>query len=618
MSGVLGVVDPESAVDASCLIGKMTSVMCHQDWYTADRFVDHECNLALGRIGIGIFNTTPQPVWNAAHTIALLMAGELYDSVVLKTNGDADRDESTALELYEKLGEGFVAHLEGAFVIAIWDGTRQRLLIANDRFGLYPTYIARVGNRLIFAPEVKGVLVDTEVNRSLRDDSVAEYMRFQRLLGFKTFFAGVTMLPPASLLTYDYRAAAYRTDRYWDMGRVPPLPESLTFEEAVEEGSRLFRLAVKKMTRGTERVGVFLSGGLDSRSILGMIPPGGRPVHTFTFGQPRCRDVFYAQQIAKAAGTLHHHYPYENGDWIRENVDLHLELTEGFQSWIHIHGLGMLSDVREHIDVNLSGLGDLLWSQSNFTPLHVAAAPDAIAFETLLFELYNQKYSWPGITYPEERFLYRESFFPRVRGLALESFVRELAPFADLPCSQRLAAFNLLNHFSRMLLYSGVVGRSYIEYRFPYFDLPLMSFCYGLPYELGRDRRLQRAIIVEAIPSLARIPEASDELPITNRRHERTIAHLARKMKDGFHRYVAPVFPPRPVEYADYAKWLRTDLRAWTEALLFDERTLERGIFEPKALRSLMARHLAGHEEWTLGKIAPIMTFEMMLRRYCD
>ena len=70
--------------------------------------------------------------------------------------------------------------------------------------------------------------------------------------------------------------------------------------------------------------------------------------------------------------------------------------------------------------------------------------------------------------------------------------------------------------------------------------------------------------------------------------------------------------------HADYEEWLRTDLRPWAEAILLDERTLSRGIFRPEALRSLLDRHLAGHEQWTIGKIAPIMTFEMMLRKYYD
>jgi asparagine synthase (glutamine-hydrolysing) len=617
MSGIFGVLDSKRSAQIEPLLTKMGTKMSHREWYVVETHSDENAGVGLGRVGIGIFNKAPQPVWNSTHAVALVMAGELYRDIP-GGNGAAESDEQVALTLYEKLGDDFVSQLDGVFIIAIWDKAHNRLLIVNDRFGLYPTFIAQVGNRFLFAPEVKAVLVDPEVDRSLRDDAIAEYVRFQRLLGFKTFFTGVTMLPPASVLTYDYGTPTYQLRRYWDMSSVPLLPESTTFEEAVEEGSRRFHAAVAKMTKGSERIGVFLSGGLDGRSILGMIPPDGRTIHTFTFGQPGCRDEYYARQIARAAGAQHHYYPYKNGHWIIEFADLHLKLTEGFHPWIHMHGINMLSDLRQHVDVNLSGLGDLLWTQSNFAPLHLIKIPDELAFTTLLFELYSQKYSWPGITHVEERFLYHESFYPRVAGLAFDSFVKELEPFTGLPYPQRVAAFNLINHFSRHLLYAAIFGRSHIEYRFPYFDLELMSFCYGLPFELGYDRRLQRAIIAREMPALACIPDASDELSITNRYQRRTIAYMKKKLKSGFHQYVAPIFPPRPTLYADYEEWLRTDLRPWAEGILFDERTLERGIFRPEALHSLMDRHLSGQEEWTIGKIAPIITFEMMLREFYD
>lgn len=618
MSGVFGVIDVKRQIDIGVLISKMTAAMSHRHWFVDDSFVDHEHNLAIGRIGIGIFNKAPQPVWNSTRTMALVMAGELYNGDVLIRNGAIESDEQVVLGLYERVGDDFVSQLDGAFIIAIWDTTRNRLLIANDRFGLYPTFIAQVGNRFVFAPEVKAILVDPGVDRSLRDDAIAEYFRFQRLLGFKTFFTGVTLLPPATVLTYDYDAPTYRLSRYWDISSVPLLPESITFEEAVEEGSRLFRAAVTKMAKGSERIGVFLSGGLDGRGILGMIPRDGRAIHTFTFGQPGCRDEYYARHIARAAGAQHHYYPYENGHWIIELVDLHLQLTEGFHPWIHMHGINILGDVRQHVDVNVSGLGDLLWTQSNFTPRHLVKAPDDFAFDALLFELYNQRYSWPGITCVEERLLYHESFYPRVRGLAFDSLIKELEPFTGLPYPQRVAAFDRINHFLRHIIYAAIFGRSHIEYRFPYFDLELRSFCYGLPFELGNERRLQKAIIAREMVALARIPYAADELPLTNHNHRRTIVRIKNMLRRRFHQYVAPIFPARPALYADYEEWLRTDLRSWAEGILFDERTLARGIFRPEALRSLMDRHSYGQEEWTIGKIAPIITFEMMLREFYD
>lgn len=618
MSGVFGIIDPHQQSDICSLSNQMAVLMSHRDWFITKYDVVYQHNVVLGQIGIGIFNNTPQPIWNSARTVALVMAGEFYDREMLIEGGVTPTitDEQIALALYEQYGENFARHLNGAFVIAIWDQTRRQFLLTNDRFGLYPTYIAQADQRFLFAPEIKAVLLDQGVDRSLSNDAVAEYFRFQRLLGCKTFFSGVKVLPSASVLTYNLDVPGYQLQYYWDVSNITLLPESITFEEAVVEGGRLFRAAVAKLTKGSKRLGVFLSGGLDARGILGLIPSEGTTIHTFTFGQPGCGDEYYARQIARAAGTQHHYYPYKNGHWISEFADLHVTLTEGQHPWLHMHSISMLHDVRQYVDVNLSGLGDLLWTQSNFTPLHLVKAPDDMAFNAILFELYNQKYSWPSLTYAEERYLYHESFYSQVQGLAFESFIKELKPFAGLPYAQRVIAFNLVNHFSRHLLYHGIYGRSHLEYRFPYFELDLLSFCSGLPFELGQDRRLQKAIIAKEMPVLARIPYESDELPITTNKRMRTVAQIKKKLKSGIQQYIAPIFPLRTTLYADYEGWLSTDLRPWAESILFDEQTLERGIFRPEALRSLWDRHLSGHEQWVIGKIAPLITFEMMLRQF--
>ncbi len=618
MSGVFGVIDPTQQTNFHTFINDMSTVLTHGDWFVTNHFVSEQSNLAMGRVAIGIFNKGLQPVWNATHTVALMMAGEFYNQAKF-SHHDLKSDEQLALSLYEELGPDFVSRLEGIFIIAIWDENRQQFLLLNDHFGIYPMFITQVGARFLFAPEIKALLIDRTVNRSLQNEAIAEFMRFQRLLGQKTFFKNITALPPATILTYHYQTATYQMQCYWNIGQIAFLPKNITFNEAVEEGGRLFRQSVEKRVKNSERTGVYLSGGLDSRAILGFIPPSAGQVHTFTFGQPGCQDEYYARQIAQTAGACHHFDPYTDGHWIKEFFDLHLELTEGFHPWIHMHGIKMLKEARQHVDVNLSGLGDFLWRpQSRFRPLYLVKAPDDIAFNAILFDLYNQKYSWPGLTYPEERYLYHESFLPQVKDLAFESFVKEVTLLSNLPSQIRAASFNLLNHFTRHLLWSAVFGRSHIEYRFPYCDLPLLSFCYGLPIELAGDRALQRAIIIKELPRLASIPSASDELPITNRYKRRLFAKITQKLKNGVNRYISPIFPKRATLYADYENYLRHELREWAENILFDERTLSRGIFRPEALRSLMNRHVAGYQEWTIGKISHLITFEMMLRRFVD
>ena len=357
MSGVFGVVDPGRQIDVRSVADKMAASMCHRDWFVADSYVDDERSLALGRIGIGVFNATPQPVWNSTRTVALVMAGEFYNRDALVEIADAESDAELVLALYERLGDKFVGRLSGAFVVAIWDKTRGLLLIANDRFGLCPAYYAHYKGRLIFSPEMKGVLCGPGFHKELDLTALAEYARFQHLLGDKTFFEGLKLLPNASLLRYDVETGRLTVQPYWDFSQIPQLPASVTFDEAVEEAGRLLKASVNRLTEGDHRIGVYLSGGVDSRIILGLIDKARFPITSITYGQRGCRDAVYAQRIASKVGTQHHYFEFPDGRWVEDFVDLHLELTEGFHSWIHGHGISILDQVRSLIDVNLTGFG---------------------------------------------------------------------------------------------------------------------------------------------------------------------------------------------------------------------------------------------------------------------
>ena len=120
MSGIFGVVDTKRQGNIHSLTKKMSEVMSHREWFASESFVDDEHGLSMGHIGIGVFNTTPQPVWNASGTVALVMAGELYNRDVLGQENAAS-DEQAALTLYERHGDQFVCQLNGAFIIGIYD-----------------------------------------------------------------------------------------------------------------------------------------------------------------------------------------------------------------------------------------------------------------------------------------------------------------------------------------------------------------------------------------------------------------------------------------------------------------------------------------------------------------
>jgi asparagine synthase (glutamine-hydrolysing) len=403
---------------------------------------------------------------------------------------------------------------------------------------------------------------------------------------------------------------------YWTFDDIPYRPET-GFEEAAQEAGRLLRRAVKRLSGDVYRPGVYLSGGLDSRTILGVVER--RPVVSLTYGIRNCRDVYYARHIAKAVGSDHHWFDLSNGEWVKEHVELHLNLTEGFHSWIHAHGISTLRQARQLIDVNLTGWdgGTVMGHEDNVEPLQILAVDDA-ALLTRLFYLFNQKYTWPSITEAEEALLYREPIRSKVRGLAFESFRAELSSYLDYRPDVRGEYFYIRNHCCRLTQSLVVFTRSHIEVRFPFFDYDLFDFLYSVPSPLRGHRAMYRAVIRRETPRLAYIPYDHDEFLPMPRTLIRGLHALGVKLRRRFNTHIWPVFPERHTLYADYENYLRGELRSWAEGILFDRRTVERGIFDPAFLRTLMDRHLCGFEQWTIGKIAPIITYEMMLRRLYD
>jgi asparagine synthase (glutamine-hydrolysing) len=129
---------------------------------------------------------------------------------------------------------------------------------------------------------------------------------------------------------------------------------------------------------------------------------------------------------------------------------------------------------------------------------------------------------------------------------------------------------------------------------------------------------LYRAVIQNTMPKLAYIPYDYDELLPTTHQLRRVTHAFVTKAKRHINQHIRPIFHDRFTLYADYENYLRHELREWAEGILFDPRTVEHGIFQPSFLRTLMKRHLSGYEEWTIGKIAPIITYELMLRKFYD
>lgn len=610
MSGVFGLAGLQDHDNICDRLERMGDSLRHCDWHSVESAAIVEAGMGLGRMGIGIFNQGQQPVWNADHNLMLVMAGEVYAPV-----SDDLTDEQIILKLYAEYGDRFVEQVKGAFVAAIWDERKGRLVIANDRYGLYPLYYAHYKHKLVFAPEMKAIFRHDDFQKTLDRVAVAEYVRFQFLLGDRTFFEDIKLLPNASILCYEPATDRLDVQTYWDVSQIPQAPPSLTFNEAADEAGRLLKAAINRLYgKDAHRVGLYLSGGLDSRVNLGLLEREHFPVMTITYGPSDSSDVVYAGQLARRFNTDHHYFEFAGGAWVKDYADLHLTLTEGFHSWIHAHGLSIAAQARQLMDVNLTGLGG---EPYNWEDDALFKASDPTSFTLRLYHALSQEATWPSLTDAEERLLFAPDSAPDMIGLAFDSYLTALRQNDHFSHRQQIMHFTF-NSDRRLYQYYTVFNRAFIEQRFPFFDYDYFDFIRTLPADMIFDRQLRRAIVLNLAPAAAAVPYSRDGLPLTRSRFSRSARKGIQRARNAINRHVAPIFPtPNPL-YADYENWLRHDLRDWGREIVLGEQTLERGLFNPAFLHSIWARHQAGYEPDMIGKIAPLMTLELFLRRYME
>jgi asparagine synthase (glutamine-hydrolysing) len=627
MSGLFGYF---GRIPATPVAHRMGAVMRHDERLGVE-IVPTEPRGAIGRIGLGLLNQSPAPARASIGQVQLLLCGEFYHQEQRRTTlmqrgavQPTASDCELALQVYLEEGCEGLTRLEGAFMIAVWDGRDNLLTLVNDRFGLYPHYYTRTDTLFSFAPEIKAITSVPGVQRRLDMVAVAEYTRFQQLLGERTWLEGITLLPPASILRYSPQNNTHTLIQYWDWDAIVPAP-AMRFEEAVEETIRLFQRAIDAMTKPPLRVGVYLSGGLDGRTILGFINPTTSAT-AVTFGVANCRDVVYAADLARRAGRPHCWVPFTNGRWVLEYADQHLRLTEGQHSWMHAHGMSTLPKASSLIDVNLSGWdgGTTMGGRIDeyTTDAYYRHAPDEASFCQRLYEGFCRVFTWPGFNDSQAALLFGGTGHESLIGLARDSFAETLLRTAHYPTPYRADYFYLLQHVRRSTQNMIVFQRSAIEVRCPFFDYDLMSFLYSLPERYRASTDLHHAVITQRMPALALVPnEKTDQLPHSNaliRNAHRSLQRAKRGVNRVAGHVARPIFPTRPRLYADYETYLRTDLRSWAESILFDHRTTERGLFNPKVVRDLWQRHVQGNELWTIGTIAPLMAIEMTTRLLID
>ncbi len=363
MCGIAGVLhlDLDRPSDPD-LLSRMTGVLAHRGPDDEGFYRNGPVGLGHRRLSIIDLSGGAQPMANEDETVWIVFNGEIFNFPDLRRDLEAKghkfktgSDTECIVHLYEEHGTGCAERLVGQFAFAIWDERKRRLLLARDHVGIKPLFYCLDDQRILFASEMKAILEDESIGRELDPGAFFDYLAYKYVPAPRTIFRGINKLPAGHWLLIE--EGRVRIERFWEMplGGPPPASE----EECARELEELLRSSVKGQLMSDVPLGAFLSGGIDSSIVVGLMAGlMDRPVKTFTIGfrEEDFSEVEYARRLAEMHHTEHHELIVEP-----ESVDLLprlvRQLDEPFADPSAIPTYYLSRMAREHVTVCLSGDG---------------------------------------------------------------------------------------------------------------------------------------------------------------------------------------------------------------------------------------------------------------------
>lgn len=314
MCGIAGILKfaAHSSVDEERLIA-MRDVLTHRGPDGAGLVIRGRVGLAHRRLSIIDIAGGHQPMGNDSGDIWLTYNGEIYNYKELRTrlqqagvHFSSQSDTEVILRAYEFYGEDCVEHLQGMFAFAIWDGRKQRLFLARDRLGIKPLYYRVDGEELTFASEIKGILAGSKERPEFNRAVLSEFLASRFVSDEATFFTGIRKLLPGYVMSWCVeRGLSVR--RYWSPAQVKEDP-TLKREDYVVAVRGELEAAVERHLMSDVPVGVFLSGGIDSSVLAGLMARQmNEPLQTFSvgFNERSANELDYARLVANHVKARH-------------------------------------------------------------------------------------------------------------------------------------------------------------------------------------------------------------------------------------------------------------------------------------------------------------------------
>jgi asparagine synthase (glutamine-hydrolysing) len=615
MCGLVGMVAARGAPPPSReRIERATAALAHRGpdgpsgWFEAAAAFGHT------RLKIIDLERGDQPMWNEGRTMLTFFNGEIWNHEELRAELEraghdfvSRCDTEVLVHGYEEWGEGLLRRVSGMFAFVLWDRRRERLLLARDRVGKKPLYLAETTAGLAFGSDARSVMLAAGLAPELERDRVPEYL-FQRYVDApRTLFRGVTKLRPGHLLTYDRTEVEERP--YWQLQPGAPVPLD------ADELRELVQDSVHRRLMSDVPLGVLLSGGVDSSAVAGLMRrAGAEDFATFTIGfsDPLYDERALARLTAQQLGAEHHEVVVEPAEFVDVLPRLSWYRDEPIAEPSEVPLLLLAELAGKHVKVVLTGDGGdeifggypkyraerILGRGGKAAALAFRAAGSIAArrpshrrlgraVETV--SIGDPLLRWASwfrtFSAPELGRILAPDLRPTEEQL-VEPLRDLLAPYNGLDPTRKMLVGDFLTYLPDNMLLRGdkVLMAASLEGRMPLLDHRIIERVSNVPGSARAGLLNAKALLRKAV---------EDVVP----------AEILRQPKRGF---------PVPV-----AKVLLDDPKRVLERLLISERTLERGLYDPDELRRLVDRS-DGYGADAELKIFTAAALELWLRTNVD
>ena len=607
MPGILGVYKDRARETLRDLMENMISALEHSRSLRLDRFVLAEKGICLCRASLGVLNTGAQPVKSASAPCWIVFHGELYN------NPGSLPDPEYVLESYVKKGDQCVLALKGIFHFVIYDARSGCLKLFSDKFGLQPLYYAPLPDGIIFASEIKALLKEKGVQKTPDYHSFADFLRFGQILGEKTLFKEIKLLPPGAILTFQLEGHHLSIEKYWHLEHIFSEKGHYDPKVSLDDVADLLAQSIKARSTNKEVLGLSLSGGLDSRGILAGLQDKAEGISTYTLGLPGCADEKLAERMSRIAKTKHEFVPLdhrylENFEGLAQTM---IRLSDGMY---HPHEsteiLALEYFKRADFKILLRGHGGEIAKAALAYP--VMAAPEVHAFTTGKEILdYIFKRTNLVIRDVDPQTLFSEQFYSQVKDTfrgSLESSCGKV--------SQRLAPadvciyYYINEHIRRQVVASLDIFRTEVEVRLPYVDEDYIALLLKLPVAQRNAGEVHLKLVQKCMPELIKVVNANTGAPMD-------AGPFRLYVTDKFNSLMRKLSVKGFRHYTEFQDWQRKHFRETTEKILFSKKMQDRDLYSPKIMKNIGDTHISGKKDYAplLGTLVGI---ELWFHNFVD